>query len=63
MVGRRRDPESGRDELRALTVLTFEGELIAAITAFLGPGVLARLRGRGLRHRPMSSAPEAALNQ
>ena len=40
MVGRRRDPDSGRYELGVLTVLTFEGELIAAITAFLGPGVL-----------------------
>ena len=44
MVGRRRDPESGRYELRALTVLTFDGELIAAVTTFLGPGVLARYR-------------------
>jgi RNA polymerase sigma-70 factor (ECF subfamily) len=44
MVGHRRDPDSGRYELRALTVLTFEGELIAAMTAFLGPGVLGRFR-------------------
>jgi RNA polymerase sigma-70 factor, ECF subfamily len=42
MLGRRRDPGSGRYELRALTVFTFEGELVAAITAFLGPGVLGR---------------------
>ena len=40
MAGRRRDPGSGRYELRALTVLTFEGELIAAVTSFLGAGVL-----------------------
>jgi RNA polymerase sigma-70 factor, ECF subfamily len=44
IVGRRRDPGSGRYELRALTVLTFEGELIAAMTAFLGRGVLGRFR-------------------
>jgi RNA polymerase sigma-70 factor (ECF subfamily) len=44
MVGRRRNPESGGYELGALTVFAFEGELIAAVTAFLGPGVLARFR-------------------
>jgi RNA polymerase sigma-70 factor (ECF subfamily) len=44
MVGRRRNPDSGHFELGALTVLTFEGELVAAMTAFLGPGVLRRLR-------------------
>ena len=38
MVGRRRDPGSGDYELRVLTVFTFEGELIAALTTFLGPG-------------------------
>jgi RNA polymerase sigma-70 factor (ECF subfamily) len=47
MVGRRRNPDSGRYELRALTVLTFEGELIAAMTAFLGPGVLGRFSAGG----------------
>jgi hypothetical protein len=44
MAGRRPDPGSERYELRALTVFTFEGELVAAITAFLGPGVLRRFR-------------------
>jgi hypothetical protein len=44
MVGRRRNPDSGRYELGALTVFAFEGELIPAVTAFLGPGVLARFR-------------------
>ena len=39
-----RIPTSGRYELRVLTVLTFEGELIAAMTAFLGDGVLGRFR-------------------
>jgi RNA polymerase sigma-70 factor (ECF subfamily) len=42
MIGRRRDAEGGRYEVRALTVFTFEGERIAAMTAFLGPGVLGR---------------------
>ena len=44
MVGRRRNPESGRYELGVLAVLTFDGELIAAITAFIGPRVLGRFR-------------------
>lgn len=44
IAGRRRDPEGGRDALRALTVLTFDGGLVCAMTAFLGPGVLGRLR-------------------
>jgi RNA polymerase sigma-70 factor (ECF subfamily) len=52
MVGRRRNPDSGRYELGVLAVFTFEGELIAAITAFIGPGVLGRFRpGEILRHR------------
>jgi RNA polymerase sigma-70 factor (ECF subfamily) len=42
MVGHRPDSDSGREVLRALTVLTFEGEHISALTAFLGPGVLRR---------------------
>ncbi len=44
MVGRRRDPDSGRYVLRVLTVLTFEGERIAAVTNFLGADVLGRVR-------------------
>ena len=44
MLGRRRDLGSGRYVLRALTVLTFDGQRITAMTAFLGPGVLARHR-------------------
>jgi RNA polymerase sigma-70 factor, ECF subfamily len=52
MVGRRRNPDSGRYELGALTVFAFEGELIAAVTAFLGPGVLGRFRpGEIVRER------------
>jgi RNA polymerase sigma-70 factor (ECF subfamily) len=52
MIGRRRDPESGRYELGVLAVFTFEGELIAAITSFLGAGVLGRFRpGEVVRHR------------
>ena len=52
MVGRRRNPDSGRDELGVLAVFTFEGELVAAITAFLGPGVLGRFRpGESCAHR------------
>jgi RNA polymerase sigma-70 factor, ECF subfamily len=44
MVGYRRNPASGRDELGVLTVCTFEGERITAITAFIGAGVLGRFR-------------------
>ena len=39
MVGHRRNPETGRDEHSTLTVLTFDGERIAAVTAFMGQGV------------------------
>ena len=44
MAGRRRNPVSGRYELGVLTVITFSDELISAITAFIGPGVLERSR-------------------
>jgi hypothetical protein len=44
MVGRRRNPDSGRDELAVLAAFAFDGELIAAITAFVGPRVLGRFR-------------------
>ena len=39
MVGHRRDPKTGRDEHSTLTVLTFDGERIAAVTAFMGQDV------------------------
>ena len=39
MVGHRRDHKTGRDEHSTLTVLTFEGERIAAVTAFMGQDV------------------------
>ena len=52
MVGHRRNPASGRYELGVLGVFTFEDELIAAITTFLGPGVLGRFRpGEVVRRR------------
>jgi RNA polymerase sigma-70 factor (ECF subfamily) len=51
MVGYRRDRESGRDRLDVVVVLTFEGELVAAITAFIGTGVLARIAPPGTPHR------------
>ena len=41
-----------------LTVLTFEGERVAAMTAFLGPDVLGA-SGR----EPMSSEVETALTR
>ena len=47
MAGYRRDRESGRDRLDVLVVVTFEGELVAALTAFIGTGVLARIAPPG----------------
>jgi RNA polymerase sigma-70 factor, ECF subfamily len=51
MAGYRRDRESGRDRLDVLVVLTFQGELVAAVTAFIGTGVLARIAPPGTPHR------------
>jgi RNA polymerase sigma-70 factor, ECF subfamily len=36
MIGHRRDPETGEDEHATLTVIGFEGERIATVTAFMG---------------------------
>jgi len=47
MAGYRRKRESGRDQLDALVVVRFEGELVAAITTFLGVGPLARIAPPG----------------
>jgi RNA polymerase sigma factor (sigma-70 family) len=44
IAGHRRDRDEGPFELRALTVLTFDGELVAAMAAFLGAEVLERHR-------------------
>jgi RNA polymerase sigma factor (sigma-70 family) len=44
IAGHRRDRDEGPFELRALTVLTFEGEVVAAMAAFLGAEVLERHR-------------------
>jgi RNA polymerase sigma-70 factor (ECF subfamily) len=44
-----------REELGALMVLSFEGEQIAAVTAFLGAGVLGRFRpGETVRAAPVT---------
>jgi RNA polymerase sigma-70 factor, ECF subfamily len=57
MVGYRRDRESGRDRLDVLVVVAFEGELVAAITAFIGPGVLGRIAPPGTPHRTEEFRP------
>jgi RNA polymerase sigma-70 factor, ECF subfamily len=44
MVGHRRDPETGQDEHATLTVIAFDGELIAAVTAFMGRDELGPFR-------------------
>jgi RNA polymerase sigma-70 factor (ECF subfamily) len=46
MVGHRRDPETGQDEHATLTVLAFEGERIAEVTAFMGRDELGPFRPR-----------------
>jgi RNA polymerase sigma-70 factor, ECF subfamily len=51
MAGYRRKGESGRDQLDALVVVTFEDELVAAVTTFLGVGVLARMAPPGTSSR------------
>ena len=46
-----------REELGVLMVLTLEGEAIAAVTAFLGTGVLARFRpGENVRSTPFTGS-------
>jgi RNA polymerase sigma-70 factor, ECF subfamily len=39
MIGHRRDPETGRDDHSTLTILTFGGEGITAVAAFMGQDV------------------------
>ena len=39
MVGHRRNPETGRDDHSTLTILTFDGEGITAVAAFMGQGM------------------------
>jgi RNA polymerase sigma-70 factor (ECF subfamily) len=55
LIGRRLNPGTGQYELGALMVLTFDGELIASTTAFLGRDVLGRFRpGEVLRDRSVT---------
>jgi SnoaL-like domain len=63
MVGRRRNPESGRYEVVVPAVFTVVGELIAAVTAFIGPDVLGRFRPGGFLRPTDYFGPEAALNR
>jgi RNA polymerase sigma-70 factor (ECF subfamily) len=44
LIGHRRNAETGSYELGMLAVLNFDGELIASVTAFIGPEALARFR-------------------
>src|SRR5215208_515225 len=39
MAGHRRNPETGRDDHSTLTILTFDGEGITAVAAFMGQGM------------------------
>jgi RNA polymerase sigma-70 factor (ECF subfamily) len=39
MIGHRRNPETGRDDHSTLTVVTFDGEQIASVIAFMGQDV------------------------
>ena len=42
LIGQRRNAETGRYELGMLAVLTFDGELIDSVVAFIGPAALQR---------------------
>jgi RNA polymerase sigma-70 factor, ECF subfamily len=53
LIGHRRNRESGSYELGMLAVLTFEGELISSVTAFIGPDALARFRPGEVLAPPM----------
>jgi RNA polymerase sigma-70 factor (ECF subfamily) len=53
LIGHRRNRDSGRYELGMLAVLTFEGELITSVTAFIGPEALARFRPGEILAPPM----------
>jgi RNA polymerase sigma-70 factor, ECF subfamily len=44
LIGHRRNAQTGSYELGMLAVLTLNGELIASVTAFIGPEALARFR-------------------
>jgi RNA polymerase sigma-70 factor (ECF subfamily) len=47
MLGYRRKRESAVDRVDMLAVFSFEGELVASVTTFLGVGVLARIAPPG----------------
>jgi RNA polymerase sigma-70 factor (ECF subfamily) len=53
LIGHRRNRETGRYELGMLAVLTFDGELIASVTAFIGPEALRRFRPGQVLAPPM----------
>jgi RNA polymerase sigma-70 factor, ECF subfamily len=53
LIGHRRNADSGRYELGMVAVLSFEDELIAAVTAFIGPDALARFRPGEVLAPPM----------
>ncbi len=53
LVGHRRNAETGSYELGMVAVLTFEDELIASVTAFIGPDALARFRPGEVLAPPM----------
>jgi RNA polymerase sigma-70 factor (ECF subfamily) len=44
LIGHRRNADTGSYELGMLAVLTFDGELIESVTAFIGPDTLRRIR-------------------
>jgi RNA polymerase sigma-70 factor, ECF subfamily len=53
LIGHRRNAETGSHELGMLAVLTLDGELIASVTAFIGPEALARFRPGEVLAPPM----------
>jgi RNA polymerase sigma-70 factor, ECF subfamily len=53
LIGHRRNRDTGRYDLGMLAVLTFEGPLVASVTAFIGPGALGRFRPGEVLAPPM----------
>jgi RNA polymerase sigma-70 factor, ECF subfamily len=53
LIGHRRNADTGGYELGMVAVLTFEEELIASVTAFIGPDALARFRPGEILAPPM----------
>ena len=59
MIGHRRDPETGRDDHSTLTILTFDGEGITAVAAFVEAPLTAAANGSAFRRHWSPGGPWA----